>query len=335
MALVYNERTGEFEDIRVLPQILDFKTQSQTIFEGDSFLVEWQVDNASIVEIDGERLQANVRQINLVCDFTGTKRISLIARNGADSVTRHLQVTAIPRPKFNLTCSNPKIRRNTQEKSIITWNIENAVSAQIMVGETTEDISMSGQKEIKPDAKTVVKFSAVSLDERTVFTEECVIEVFNASKVKFGCNKKFSFSGLPVVLSWETKDCLSVELDGFGPQPENGSITVSPEVTTDYVLKVTDSFGTEEYPIKVQMLPLPLIQSVLVEAPKLEHIVPISYNTPQFVTVPSIPKYENEFSRLEIPKIPDLKDSGYMVELPETPRKRLSQKLSEMFNHIF
>ena len=335
MALVYNERTGEFEDIRVLPQIIDFKTQSQTIFEGDSFLVEWQVNNASIVEIDGERIQANVRQINLVCDFTRTKRISLIARNGADSVTRHLQVTAVPRPKFNLSCSNDKIRRNTQEKSIISWNIENAVSAQIIVGESIEDIAMSGQKEIKPETKTVVKFSAVSLDQRTVFTEECVIEVFNASKVKFGCNKKFSFPSLPVVLSWETKDCLSVELDGFGPQPESGSITVSPEVTTDYILKVTDNFGTEEYPIKVQMLPLPLIQSVLVEAPKLEHIIPISYNTPQFVSVPSIPKYETEFSKLAIPKIPELKDSGYAIELPETPRKRLSQKISEMFNHIF
>ena len=335
MALVYNERTGEFEEVRDLPQILDFKAQSQTIFEGDTFLVEWQVNNASIVEINGERIQANVGHYNLVCDFTGTKRISLIARNGADSVTRHLQVTAIARPKFNLSSSKPKIRKNTQEKTLISWNIENAVSAQMIIGDTKEDIKLTGQMEIKPEAKTVVKFSAVSLDQRTVFTDECVIEVFNASKVKFGCNKKFSYPSLPVVLSWETKDCQSVELDGFGPQPQNGSITVSPEVTTDYVLKVTDYFGTEEYPIKVQMLPLPLIQSILVETPKLEHIIPISYNTPQFVSLPCIPVFENEFSKLEMPKIPELKDTGFMVDLPMTPRKRLSQRISKLFNHIF
>ena len=333
--LRYNERTGEFEEVRNFPQIIEFETQTQTIFEGEPFIVKWKVDNASIIEINGERSQECIGEKELTCDFTGTKQITLIARNDTDSINRHLQVNAIPKPEFNLVCTPSKIRRNSQESCNITWDIKNAISAQIYIDNNKEDITLKGNKEIKPSTKTIVKLSAVSLDQRTEFTDECVIEIFNPSKVSFACNKKFSFARLPVVLSWETKDCLEVELVGVGPQPLTGSITLCPEVTTDYILRVTDNFETKDYTLKVQMLPLPLIKSVLVEAPKLEHEFPISYKTPQFVTVPSIPAFENEFSKLEIPHIPDLKDSGYAVEMMVTPRRRLSKKISKMFNHIF
>lgn len=335
MALVYNERTGEFEEVRDLPQILEFKVQTQSIFEGENYLINWNVENASIIEINGERVESKSGQKEFLCDFTGSKRITLIARNGADVINRQLQVEALPKPAFNISCSAPKIRKNTNEKSIITWNIEHATSAQLIIDNNKEDISLSGNKEIKPNEKTVIRLSAVSLDLRTVFTDECVIEVFNASKASFACNKKFSFASLPVILSWETKDCLEVELIGYGTQPLNGSLTVYPEVTTDYVLKVTDNFGTQDYSLKVQMLPLPLIRSILVEAPKLEHIIPISYKTPQFIAVPSMPSFENEFSKIEIPHIPNLKDSGYAVELMRPPRKRLSDRISKMINYIF
>lgn len=335
MALVYNERTGEFEEVRDLPQIQEFKVQTQTIFEGEPFLVNWKVDNASIVEIEGERFQELTGQKEITCDFTGSKQITLVARNGSDVVNRHLQINAIPKPKFNLICSPSKIKRNSQEVCKISWDIESAISAQIFIDNNKEDISLKGERELKPNTKTTVKLAAVSIDQRTVFTDECVIEVFNASKVSFACNKKFSFASLPVVLSWKTTDCLQVELVGYGEQPLNGSITVCPEVTTDFILKVTDNFGTQEYPLKVQMLPLPLIRSVLVEAPKLEHDFPITYKTPQFITVPSIPSFESEFSKLDIPHIPNLKDSGYAVELMKAPRKRLSKRISKMFNHIF
>ena len=339
MALRYNERTGEFEEVRDFPQIIEFKAQTQTIFEGESYLVKWKVENATIVEIDSERVDSSIGQKEFLCDFSGTKRITLVARNGSDVISQYLPIDALPKPSFNLSCSASKIRRNSNEKSIISWNIEYAVSAQISIDNRKEDIILSGNKEIMPTENTVIRFTAVSLDYHTVFTDECIVEVFNAGKVSFACNKKFSFASLPVVLSWETKDCFDVELVGFGEQPLNGSKIVCPEITTDYVLIVTDNFGTQEYSLKVQMLPLPIIRSVLVEAPKLEHVIPISYKTPQFVMVPSIPTFENEFSKLELPQIPNMKkvelisEGDMNVSTPQ--RNRLSKKIYKLLNHIF
>ena len=62
MALVYNERTGEFEEVRDLPQVLEFKLQTQSIFEGENYLISWNVENASIIEINGERVESKSGQ---------------------------------------------------------------------------------------------------------------------------------------------------------------------------------------------------------------------------------------------------------------------------------
>lgn len=339
MALRYNERTGEFEEVRDFPQIIEFKAQTQTIFEGDSYLIKWKVENATIVEINSERVQSNSGQKEFICDFSGVKRITLVARNGADVIYQHLSIDALPKPSFNLSCTAPKIRRNSNEKSVISWNIVNAVSAQIFIDNNQEEIILSGNKEIMPTENTVIRFTAVSLDYNTIFTDECIVEVLDAGKVSFACNKKFSFASLPVVLSWETKDCFDVELVGFGDQPLSGFKTVCPQITTDYVLKVTDNFGTQEYSLKVQMLPLPIIRSVLVEAPKLENVIPISYKTPQFITVPSIPTFENDFFKLDLPQIPNIKKVDLISEgdmnVTRQQRNCLSKRITKLLHQIF
>lgn len=335
MALVYNETTGVFEEVRDLPQILEFKTTTSSLFEGQAFMLQWRVGNASIIEIDGERMPPGVNQLEVMCDFDSSKRFTLTARNGSEVVNKHLLVKALPRPKFNLTSSNPRIRRNTRESSLISWNIENAVSATIVIDDKVEEIPLSGKRDFKPSERQVIRFSALGLDHRAIFTEESVIEVFDASKVKFSCDKKYSFPKLPVVLSWQTTNCAEVELVGFGIHSTKGRMVVEPEETTEYILRVTDHFDTHDYVVRVAMLPLPVIKSIMVDVPKLEHIIPISYNTPQFVYVPEIPMIETIFSKIEMPRIPELKDSGYMVGAKETPRERLSQRFAKMFNHIF
>lgn len=335
MALIYNEITGEFEEVRNLPQISEFKASVQSLYQGQPFALQWSVGNASVIEIDGERMPHDTHHMDTICDFVGPHRYTLTARNGAEVATRHLQVVALERPCFNLTNSRPRLRRNTPESSTISWDINNALSATLIVDGREEQIALSGNRDFKPDAAMVLQFNAVGLDGRVVFSEQTAINVFDPSHVKFSCNRKYSFPKLPIVLSWKTTGCLEVELLGHGIQPHNGKLVVSPDVTTEYTLRVTDHFGTNDFVVKVTILPLPTISDIMVPAPQLQHIIPISYKTPQFVTVPQLPVLETSFSKLQLPTIPELKDSGYAVNHAEPTRMRLSQRFSQFVNHLF
>lgn len=50
MALVYNEATGDFDDVQVPPIIRSFKVrQSVPFYERDEITIAWQVDGANHV----------------------------------------------------------------------------------------------------------------------------------------------------------------------------------------------------------------------------------------------------------------------------------------------
>jgi hypothetical protein len=116
---------------------------------------------------------------------------------------------------------------------------------------------------------------------------------------------------------------------------KSGTTVVTPSEDKQYTLVVEDEFGETTTTLSIQMLPLPIVESIMVPVPKIERNLSISYNPPQFNHEVKIPLVNTEFGKLELPNIPDLKDSGYYVELKESPQRKLSERISKLVNKIF
>ena len=75
----------------------------------------------------------------------------------------------------------------------------------------------------------------------------------------------FEFS----TLHWQSAGAMEVEISGIdGKQPANGSIVVSPEATTTYIIKAIGPTGVDEMKVTVN-----LNSRVIVTRPVVRHLI--------------------------------------------------------------
>ena len=139
--------------------------------------------------------------------------------------------------------------------------------------------------------------------------------MFEEAVVEFKANKNFSYPQLPVVLSWDVKNALKVELDDLGEIPINGTKIVEPTRNTVYRLYVTDEFGITAHDVDIRMFPLPQVKTLLVPTPKLENNLSITVQQPRINAEVKFPQINIKFANMEIPYVPSLSDLGLNVEL--------------------
>ena len=155
----------------------------------------------------------------------------------------------------------------------------------------------------------------MAIDNKTTFTEHLEIGVYDEAEVKFKANKNFSYPQLPIVLSWDVKNALKVELDGIGEMPHTGTKIVEPTRNTIYRLYVTDEFGITAYNVDIRLFPLPQIKSLLVPTPKIENNLSITIQQPHLSAGVEFPQINIKFANMEIPFLPSLTDLGLNIEL--------------------
>ena len=148
-------------------------------------------------------------------------------------------------------------------------------------------------------------------------------------------NKNFSYPQLPIVLSWEVKNALKVELDDLGEMPHAGTKIVEPTRNTIYRLYVTDEFGITAYNVDIRMFPLPQVKSLLVPTPKLENNLNITVQQPRINADVKFPQISISFANMEIPFVPSLSDLGLNVELsPPLHTVSVWSKIKKEYNLI-
>ena len=199
------------------------------------------------------------------------------------------------------------------------------------------EIPLCGSRRMKlSDSKSITFI----LSSETGFRIEKSIQIKVAPQAvikRFYADKEYSLKNIPVTISWEVSNAKTVKLSGFGEQASSGSIVVRPRKETTYTLEVEDEFGKHSQELEVKMLPLPVIETILVESPKIDTAIDIQAPNLAISNVPRIPDIQLDFINLKMIDIPDLKDSGIFIELPETvtPHKNLVDKVSSFIKSIF
>lgn len=334
MALVYNEQTGNFDDIQAPPIIRYCRLQeSVPFFQGDTVTLTWQIDGANHIFVDDEEQNGNSLEVTL--DSVGTKEFKVRATNSDGTAERVIELEVLPCPKFEIHPSATVLHKGRNENVVFRWSIENAKNIKLISRNETTEITESGEATFTPSEDIQFVFEAKGLEGNRIFRHIIPIKLREAARIEFKVNRQFSYPNLPIVLSWNVDNCVSVTIDDFGEQPTQGKLEVTPGVDTTYIIRVQDAFGEERRTITVRMLPLPVIKQILVPTPKVDESFDISYATPQFNANISVPTFETSLVKLCLPSVPQLKDSFFVRPISSENKKRIKNPFKSLYAYFF
>lgn len=334
MALVYNETTGNFDDIQAPPIIRYYRLQeSVPFFQGDSVTLTWQIDGANHIFIDEEEQNGNSLEVTL--DSVGKKQFKVRATNSDGIAERVVTLEVLPCPKFEIHPSATVLHKGRNENVVFRWTIENARNIKLICGNETTEIKESGEATFSPIDDTQFIFECKGLEGNRVFRHIIPIKIREAARIDFKVNRQFSYPNLPIILSWNIENCIAVSIDNFGGQPSRGQLEVTPGIDTTYVLRVQDAFGEQQRTITVRMLPLPVIKQILVPAPKVDESFDISYATPQFNANISVPTFETSLVKLNLPTVLRFKDYFFVRPIFNEKKKRIKNPFKSLYAYFF
>ncbi|MBP3298766.1 MAG: hypothetical protein J6L73_03695 [Muribaculaceae bacterium] len=334
MALVYNETTGNFDDIQAPPIIRYCRLQeSVPFFQGDSATLTWQIDGANHIFIDEEEQIGNSLKITL--DSVGAKQFKVKATNSDGTAERVVTLEVLPCPEFEIHPSATVLHKGRNENVVFRWIINNARDIKLISSNETKKITNLGAATFTPINDTQFTFEAKGLEGSRVFRHIIPIKIREAARIDFKVNRQFSYPNLPVILSWNVENCIAVSIDDFGEQPSQGQLEVTPGVDTTYVIRVKDAFGEVRRTVTVRMLPLPVVKQILVPTPQIDKSFDISYATPQFNTNISVPTFKSSLVKLDLPHVPQLKDSFFVRSISSEKEKRIKNPFKSLYAYFF
>ncbi len=160
------------------------------------------------------------------------------------------------------------------------------------------------------------------------------IKVFDECTIDFYADKYYIFPTIPVSLSWHVKNAKKIWFDSDEVEAL-GKKVIEPEKATTYVLTAEDEFGIKEKRIDIQMLPIPLVKTLLVPTPKIENNLSVTIHQPKIYVDVKIPEINIDWIKTEVPKVPSFKELGLNVELsPPLPKFSLISSIKKVFNHV-
>lgn len=336
MHLVYNEHTGDFEEVLYVepPKIMSFHLANggDTLFKGDIAHLSWNVIDAEKVTLDGEDIPDQIFSHDTDCDNTGLRTFELVATNSCGETRKQFNISIIDKPQFDIQCSKPKLRKGKGETCEIKWEIRFAHEVYLLHKDIKEKVASTDTLRVSPEETAEYVFEALAIDNKTTFTERITVGVFEESVVEFKANKNFSYPQLPIVLSWDVKNALKVELDDLGEMPHIGTKIVEPTRDTVYKLYVTDEFGITVHNVDIRMFPLPQIKTLMLPTPNIVNNISVRIKQPRYNVGVKFPIINMGFISTEMPKVPSLTDMGINVQLspplPEFSLKRIVNKIN-------
>ncbi|MBQ0029797.1 MAG: hypothetical protein KBT32_05105 [Bacteroidales bacterium] len=329
MALRYNERTGMFEDVPFDLQIISFTFDGNPVrYKDESVIFRWEVQDAAKIFINDKEVPVENSFYSYQLSDAGLQSFILRIENAGTQKTSSLQIKVLDTPSFYITQNTDKLRKGKGEKCKIKWNIQNALSANLISGEN-EEINLTSERELSPDNTTDYIFEVVGLDGRRVFKHIVTISVFEVSVVQFEVDKNVTLPRVPIKLSWNVQNASEVELTDFGIVEHQGEKIVDCDKEKTFTLKVTDVFGVQEYHQRIRMYPLPLIRSIMVPTPQINQTLNVEMHFEQKqlqvdinVDTGKFPDFRQIKSEIYVPSIP-----FHQLEL--TPRKDWWQKMED------
>ena len=237
-----------------LPTIDSFITDLATITEGDTATLSWAVTNADSISINqgiGTVIASGTQAVTPSVTTTYT----LTATNIYGS--RNSNVTIIVNELPTVSISAMPVSISDGESAILFWNTTNTDSASIDQG--LGDVTGTTLHSVSPAATTTYTITATNTYGSR--TDSVTVLVNNSPTIdSFTAGMSTIVEGGSTILNWSSTGGTFASIDqGVGSTTTSGSTTVSPVITTTYILTVTNTYGSDTASITITVNALPQV----------------------------------------------------------------------------
>ncbi|MBQ9163688.1 MAG: protein kinase family protein [Bacteroidaceae bacterium] len=316
------------------PEIIKFESVSSgTIYADDEISLSWEVKNGTKLTINGKDVsdysiyKAKPKQ---TCEY------ELIVTNGLKESSAKIKINVLPKPTIIFRSDKTKLRKGKDQSVRVYWSVNNATNATLVWVGNIENVRLNGEKNIIIDAKAEIKLNVLGLDKERIFSKSIKINIFSESEVTFTADKIYSLPNVPIKLTWNIRHAKEATISTIGKVSLIGDAIVSPKESTTYILAVKDAFGESEYPLKIQMLPLPYIKALNIPTPKFNNEAKITVEVPKPIYISSMPDIKVMGVELNTPHIPSLEESGIKVDLSNRIDEQISiwQRIKNIYSYF-
>jgi hypothetical protein len=258
------------------PMIDFFIADVNTIDEGESATLSWQVTDADSVNISHGIGEVNSSGSHTVSP-TETTTYILTASNSGGSVTNSAMITVNPADE-ETDSTIPKIHSFSSDytwispggSASLSWEVSNAdtVTIEPVFGE----VNISGSASVSPSSMTTYTLTASNLfgDNTAEVTIMVLwdppdwwngITILPPNIESFSADKSFLTEGITATLSWEVSGVATVTIEpGIGEVENSGTHNVSPAETTTYTLTASNVEGSVTETVTIVVEPVKIIQ---------------------------------------------------------------------------
>jgi serine/threonine protein kinase len=307
------------------------------VYKGEETSVKWQAEHVSKQYLNDQEIPLSESEVRRT--FNEDTNITLKLRNGLHSVVQKIFVQVVEKPIIEFRVAKPLLRKTESgiEHTSLSWSVLHA--DKVVLKEQDKATKVKNNEHaysIKPKEDTTYTLVVTGLDRKTEFTNDVTVLIRVPAKITFKTDKQYTLPNVPIKLSWHVTNAQVVKLNGR-PVESAGKIIDYPKRNSQYELSVEDDFGCTVKILEVQMLPLPIIESLQVPMPDWEQECHISYIPPKFPTLKPLPQINTKFIDLDLPHIPDVRDCliNLDVAFQQQPRKNLIERCSRFLKNLF
>ncbi len=239
--------TGEVRvaDVEVLLGVT-FRAEPEAIPLGGTAVLHWDTLRAAEVSID-QGIGGVASSGSFAVTPAETTTYTITAHDGQGRTVSGQVTIVVHRPPqvyFNADCTDIAPGRPV----VLSWSCTDADT--VILEPFGWDVSDVGSYTVHPDVTTTYRIVATGPGGTT--TASVTVSVHRPPEVSIRAEPQSIYAGQPTTLSWTSSDAVEASLDnGIGPVALNGSLQVSPALSTTYTITATGPGGTSTAAVTV------------------------------------------------------------------------------------
>ena len=239
------------------PSIPKFKVRETKYWIGSIIHIDWIVDNANIVSINGFDV-TSLEEYEMKVDKAMT--VTIKAENDYDQISKDIRLSPRPLPSIlSFISSAYQIQVGNEIK--LKWDVRNAVKITLSSSIQTIDVTNKDHIKVRLDRSEQLVLKAYA-DENNIFVEKSVdIRILRPVEIRDFCaNKDVVVELDKVVLSWNVDNADSIMIEPIMKDVTKlTSFQVSPARTMEYRLVASNIISRAEASLSVGVRTLPKI----------------------------------------------------------------------------
>ena len=315
------------EGLELLPNILDFKADKETINSSEEEVTfNWEQSKGNKTYIN----DILVNGLNHKLCFKDTTNVELKIMNefGVSKNEINIQANKIqPTIKF---FKSDIFERIDLTPVTLSWDTNHA--KKVRISDVYNDLAASGNHEIDPRENKKITLTAIGNFEEEV-NAEIEIKVSRPEIIEFKYEINIEKGIDNVDLHWKKEKTNQVTIvPRIGDVDLNGQSSIRIGEKTEFTLRAIGYFGTTEKIIEAQPFPIPLIKSLLIPTPEFNKSVMFekdSFKIPDALLKQNKIEFNNEI-KFNIPEID-------FIELNQFTSTEIENQVrpQNLFNKLF